>query len=77
MFLLVVFAVTLAGRVRRGERWIAATVGGAAVAAVGLVSLASFDLILATDTKDGRNPAQGADERRPSNRGPQEEARQQ
>ena len=53
MFFLVVFAVTLARHVRRGDRWISAgPVGGAVVAAVGLVSLAGFDLILATDTKD-------------------------
>jgi hypothetical protein len=53
MFFLVVFAVTLTRHVRRGDRWISAgAVGGAVVAAIGLVSLAGFDLILASDTKN-------------------------
>jgi hypothetical protein len=53
MFFLVAFAVTLARYVRRGGRWIAAgSLGGALVTAVGFTCLMSFDLILATDTKD-------------------------
>jgi len=51
MAFLVVFAVALAGRVRRGERWTAAgLVAGAVCLAVGLTSTISFNLVLALDT---------------------------
>ena len=51
MALLVVFAVTLAGRVRRGERWVAVgAVAGAVCLAVGLTASVSFNLVLALDT---------------------------
>src|SRR5215469_8601325 len=53
MFFLVVFGVTLARHVRRGDRWIATgALGGAVCAALGLTCLIGFDLVLATDTKD-------------------------
>jgi hypothetical protein len=53
MFFLVVFAATLAGHVRRGDRWIAAgALGGAVITAIGLTAIIGFDLVLATDTKD-------------------------
>jgi hypothetical protein len=51
MALLVAFAVTLAGRVRRGERWIAVgLVAGAVCLAVGLTATLGFNLVLALDT---------------------------
>jgi hypothetical protein len=51
MAFLVVFAVALAGRVRRGERWPAVgLVAGAVCLAVGLTSTLSFNLVLALDT---------------------------
>jgi hypothetical protein len=51
MALLVAFAVTLAGRVRRGERWIAVgLVAGAACLAVGLTATLGFNTVLALDT---------------------------
>jgi hypothetical protein len=51
MALLVVFAVVLAGRARRGERWIAAgPVAGAVCLAVGLTSTLGFNFVLALDT---------------------------
>src|ERR1700722_785292 len=52
MALLVVFAVALAGRVRRGERWVAVgPVAGALGLGVGLAVALGFDLLLALDTK--------------------------
>ncbi len=51
MALLVAFAVTLAGRVRRGERWVAiGPVAGAVCLAVGLTASVGFNLVLALDT---------------------------
>ncbi len=51
MALLVAFAVTLAGRVRRGERWVAVgLVAGAVCLAVGLTATLGFNLVLALDT---------------------------
>jgi len=51
MALLVAFAVSLAGRVRRGERWVVAgPVAGAVCLAVGLTANLSFNLVLALDT---------------------------
>jgi hypothetical protein len=51
MGFLVVFAVSLAGRVRRGERWIAVgPVAGALCLAVGLTANLGFNLVLALDT---------------------------
>ena len=53
MLFLVAFAAVLAGRVRRGERWIAGgALAGAVCAAIGLTSTLGFDLVLATDTKN-------------------------
>ena len=50
MALLVVFAVALAGRVRRGEKWIAVgPVAGAVCLAVGLTATLGFNLMLALD----------------------------
>ena len=52
MVLLVVFAVALAGRVRRGEKWIAVgPVAGALGLGAGLAVALGFDLLLALDTK--------------------------
>ena len=52
MALLVVFAVALAGRVRRGEKWVAVgPVAGALGLGVGLAVALGFDLLLALDTK--------------------------
>jgi hypothetical protein len=52
MALLVVFAVALAGRVRRGEKWIAVgPVAGALGLGAGLAVALGFDLLLALDTK--------------------------
>ena len=52
MVLLIAFAVVLAGRVRRGERWVAlGLVAGALALGVGLTVASSFDLLLAVDTK--------------------------
>jgi hypothetical protein len=51
MAFLVAFAVALAGRVRRGERWTAVgLVAGAACLAVGVTSSLGFNLVLALDT---------------------------
>ena len=51
MALLVAFAVALAGRVRRGERWVAVgPVAGAVCLAVGLTAALGFNLVLALDT---------------------------
>jgi hypothetical protein len=51
MALLVAFAVTLAGRVRRGEWWVAVgLVAGAVCLAVGLTATLGFNLVLALDT---------------------------
>jgi hypothetical protein len=51
MVFLVMFAVALGGRVRRGERWTAAgLVAGAVCLAVGLTSTLSFNMVLALDT---------------------------
>ena len=51
MALLVAFAVTLAGRVRRGERWVAVgPVAGAVCLAVGLTATLGFNLVLSLDT---------------------------
>jgi hypothetical protein len=51
MALLVAFAVALSGRVRRGERWVAAgLLAGAACLAVGTTSTLGFNLVLALDT---------------------------
>jgi hypothetical protein len=51
MAFLVAFAVTIAGRVRRGERWTAVgLVAGAVCLAVGLTANLSFSLVLALDT---------------------------
>jgi hypothetical protein len=60
MLFLVAFAAVLAGRVRRGERWIAGgALAGAVCAAIGLTSVLGFDMVLATDTKDlAPGPAQ-------------------
>jgi hypothetical protein len=50
MALLVVFAVALAGRVRRGEKWVAVgPVAGAVCLAVGLTATLGFNLMLALD----------------------------
>jgi hypothetical protein len=50
MALLVAFAVALAGRVRRGERWVAVgPVAGAVCLALGLTSTLGFNLVLALD----------------------------
>jgi hypothetical protein len=52
MVLLIVFAVALAGRVRRGEKWVAVgPVAGALGLGIGLAVALSFDLVLALDTK--------------------------
>ncbi len=46
-------AAVLARQVRRGDRWLAtSTLGGAVAAAIGLTCLVGFDLILSLDTKD-------------------------
>ena len=51
MAFLVAFAVTLAGRARRGERWTAVgPVAGAVCLAVGLTATLGFNLVLALDT---------------------------
>lgn len=51
MVFLVAFAVSLAGRVRRGERWVAVgPVAGAVCLAVGLAATLGFNLVLALDT---------------------------
>jgi hypothetical protein len=51
MAFLVAFAVALAGRVRRGERWTAVgPVAGAACLAVGVTASLGFNLVLALDT---------------------------
>jgi hypothetical protein len=51
MALLVAFAVTLAGRVRRGDRWIAVgPVAGAVVLAIALTTALGFNLVLVLDT---------------------------
>jgi hypothetical protein len=52
MFLLIAFTVVLAGRVRRGERWVAVgPVAGAVCLALGMTTLLGFDLVLALNTK--------------------------
>jgi hypothetical protein len=52
MFLFIAFTVVLAGRVRRGERWLAVgPVAGAVCLALGLTTLLGFDLVLALNTK--------------------------
>src|SRR5579864_3335152 len=51
MVFLVAFAVALAGRVRRGERWVAVgLVAGAVCLGVGLTSTLGFNMVLALDT---------------------------
>jgi hypothetical protein len=51
MAFLVAFAVSLAGRVRRGEKWTAVgLVAGAVCLAVGLTATLGFNLVLALDT---------------------------
>ena len=51
MALLGAFAVTLAGRVRRGERWTAVDpVAGAVCLALGLTASLGFNMVLALDT---------------------------
>ena len=51
MALLVAFAVALTGRVRRGERWVAAgPVAGAVCLALGLTATLGFNLVLALDS---------------------------
>jgi hypothetical protein len=51
MAFLVAFAVALAGRVRRGERWTAiGPVAGAVCLGVGLTSTLGFNMVLALDT---------------------------
>ena len=51
MALLVAFAVSLAGRVRRGERWVSVgPVAGAVCLALGLTTALGFNMVLALDT---------------------------